>query len=304
MSDNQAIGGQGGNPGQGYAPEIFLFREAKVIFHNQHPLTAPYSIMADQMAPAGHLDAGVVKQGPGQLTLSNTSNNYRGGTSIEGGTLSVTDPKVLGSQTAPLTLNGGNLRPTKTMTLSQPIVASGNGGIDTPQGTTLTTTGNISGNGTLHKTNNGTWKQTGTSTHSGQLNIQQGILQVNGGAQLDGTLNVHLEPGIYPRNKEYHLIEGGVLLGNFQRFTSNANGAITTENDFTDYQLTLVDPELILPLPNNQLPGNQKQIANYLFCPITQHTLTATPPLLQKLSLKTQIPPRLYTKQWWNSDHL
>lgn len=340
ISKNKVLGGEGSNyenKGQGYAPDIFLFREAKVIFNNTGPLNAPYSIMADQKAPEGHLDSGIIKQGPGQLTLSNTNNNYRGGTSIEGGTLSVTDPKALGSQTAPITLNGGNLQPTKTMTLNQPIVASGTGNIDTPNGTTLTTTGNISGSGTLNKTNAGTWKQTGISTHIGEINIQQGILRVdgtlpsninvqqkgilagtgtargnvtnngivkpgdnnigtltidgnyvqtpdgtlfvqlkpdgtsdklkvNGGAQLDGTLYVNLEPGIYPRNKDYHLIEGGALLGNFNRFTSNANGAITTENDFTDYRLTLVDPEIILPIPNNQLPNNQKQIANYLFC--------------------------------------
>ncbi|MGL4347993.1 MAG: autotransporter-associated beta strand repeat-containing protein, partial [Chlamydiales bacterium] len=180
MSSNQAIGGQGATPGQGYAPEIFLFRKAKVVFNNQQPLNAPYSIMADQEAPANHLDSGVVKQGPGQLTLSSTDNNYRGGTSIEGGTLSISDPKALGSNTAPITLNGGTLQPTKTMTLSNPIVASGTGGIDTPGGTTLTTNGNVSGSGTLNKTNTGTWKQTGTSTHTGDLNINQGTLQVDG----------------------------------------------------------------------------------------------------------------------------
>ena len=293
--------------------------------------------MADQEAPAGHLDAGVVKQGSGQLTLSNGSNNYRGGTSIQGGTLSISDPKALGSSTAPITLEGGTLQPTKTMTLTNPILANSSGGIDTPGGTTLTTTGNVSGSGTIEKSGNGTWKQTGTSTHTGDLNINQGTLQVdgmlpsnitvnsgatlqgsgtaggnvtnngtvkpsgnaagtltvggnytqtasgrlelqvrankpsdvfkvNGTAQLDGTLDLDLEPGIYKGGNNYLIQTGGGLNGFFNEVSSNSRFAAQFDITSNDLSITFVEPQIILPIPSDELPNNQKNIANYLFC--------------------------------------
>lgn len=239
MSSNQAIGGKGAaEPGEGYAPEIFLFRKAKIVFNNQRPLNAPYSIMADQMAPAGHLDNGVVKQGSGQLILSSTNNNYRGGTSIEGGTLSVTDPKALGSKNSNITLKGGNLQPTKTMTITNPIIASGSGGIDTPNGTNLTTTGNISGNGTINKTNSGTWKQTGTSIHTGDININAGALQIDG--KLPSNINVN-SGGTLQGNG----IAGGNVTNSGTVKPGDSNiGTLTIAGDYTQTANGTLDIEL------------------------------------------------------------
>lgn len=337
ISGNQAVGGQGNTPGEGYAPDIFLFRKAKVVFNNQHPLNASFAIQADQEAPAGHLDSGVVKQGTGQLTLSNARNNYRGGTSLQGGTLSISDPKALGSSTAPITLDGGTLQPTKTMTLTNTIVANSTGGINTPTGTTLTTTGNISGSGAIDKSGIGTWKQTGTSPHTGNLNVHQGILQVdgilpsnitinqgatlqgrgtaggnvtnngtvkpssnasgtltvggdytqsasgrlelqfrstkpsdvftvNGTAQLDGALDLELERGIYQGGNNYLIRTGGGLNGFFNEISSNSRFTAQFDISPNDLSITFVEPQIILPIPSNQLPNNQKNIANYLFC--------------------------------------
>lgn len=337
IRENEAIGGQGMNAGEGYAPDIFLFRKARLIFNNQSPLNASFAIQADLEAPEGHMDSGILKQGLGKLTLSNNNNNYRGGMQLQCGIVSISDSRALGSQNGALTLEGGMLESTATMSIANPIIAKSTGGINICKGTIFTTTGEISNNGSIEKIGEGIWKQTGTSTHHGQINIKEGILQIDGilpsnitidregivtgsgiaggnitnkgilyanndpfknltimgnynqkvngtlllelqpdqqsylfeikgGVQLDGILFIRLQPGIYPKNKPYTLIKGKVIVGDFNKVYSNTSSVIERGHDFINYTLTFVDPELILPRPNKDLPRNPRNVADYLFC--------------------------------------
>lgn len=359
LTDNKAIGGKGGdqgNPGQGYAPDIFLFQKAQVYFNNEQPLIAPFSIQSDLKAPVGHLDSGIVKRGFGLLTLSNIQNNYQGGTEIQAGTLSIADPRALGSPKGAITLSGGILQPSANMILENPIKTSSSGitrdyekvsleqsiyntgGLDIPEGVTLTTIGDISGHGPITKTNKGTWEQRNTATHTGELNISEGIFQINGTlpsdiyvssgamiegtgiasgriinngilapgdhqigtftisgnyqqnsegllkikispsgktnklvvfgtAHIDGMIDVQFTPGIYPKMQKYNLIDcKGELIGLF----NEALFSPTFHSDFefmpTDLNLVVLSPQILLPIPSNQLPRNQKKLAKYLFC--------------------------------------
>lgn len=336
--DNAAIGGEGMNPGKGYAPDIFLFRKAKIIFNNELPLQASFAIQSDLNAPKEHIDSGIIKRGRGKLTLCNNNNNYQGGIQLQEGILSIQNTGSLGSESAPLTLEGGTLETSADILIPNPIISKGTGSIYTPKDTLLITTGNISHNGIIEKIGEGRWKQMGISTHYGQLNINDGILeivgtlpsnitinpkgflfgsgtvgghvvnngilcpthntfkmlhivgnynqlsegtlllrlhpqgqsdqlQVTGGVHLDGTLYIDLQPGIYPRDKPYTLIKGAIIIGDFNKVHSNASRVIQRGHDFANYTLTFLEPELILPLLNKDLPTNSRNLSSYLFCP-------------------------------------
>jgi autotransporter-associated beta strand protein len=83
----------------------------------------------------------------GSLGLTGTLNTYTGGTTINGGTLSVSDDANLGGPTGTLTFGGGNLAVTSGITTSRPITVNPAGGtIDVASGTVLT----INGSGTTN----------------------------------------------------------------------------------------------------------------------------------------------------------
>src|SRR5205085_691320 len=59
----------------------------------------------------------LVKEGDGRLVLSNLSNNYSGGTFVNGGTLSVSNGAALGLGTTSLCINGGTISATSNAAL-------------------------------------------------------------------------------------------------------------------------------------------------------------------------------------------
>ena len=142
----------------------------------------------------------LTKSGAGTLTLSRT-NTYSGTTTVNGGTLSITDHSGIGNNTAALTLNGGTLTVTGTgsQTIANPITLGTNGGTVNYENTGVTDietlSGVISGSSTLTKTGNGTVKLTGTNNGNtfattislGTLdipdhtNIGTGTITLNGG---------------------------------------------------------------------------------------------------------------------------
>lgn len=102
--------------------------------------------------------AGLTKFGPGKLTLSGTTNNYTGGTVINGGTLAITTDAQIGAvpgsfDASNITINGGG-----TLDISANITLSANRGIVLGPGMqTFTATANsphiagvISGTGGLY----------------------------------------------------------------------------------------------------------------------------------------------------------
>jgi autotransporter-associated beta strand protein len=126
--------------------------------------------------------------------LAGGANTYTGTTAINGGILRISADNHLG--TAPgsatankLTFDGGTLETTATFTLNAnrgTTINAGGGTFDVNSGTTLTYNGILAGSGTLTKADTGTLILGGTTTntHTGDINVDAGTLQINktGGA--------------------------------------------------------------------------------------------------------------------------
>src|ERR1043165_1517856 len=100
---------------------------------------------------------GIIKNGAGTLRLSGV-NTYTGGTTINGGTISVSADSALGNTfTAALKLNGGTLKTTASFgMLSRAVTLSGAGGtFDVNTGTNIQEYGLIGGTGGLSKVGGG-----------------------------------------------------------------------------------------------------------------------------------------------------
>jgi len=137
---------------------------------------------AGRIAGLGH----VVIDGPGVITLTNTSNSYTGGTVVEGGsTLEVDSDGELGAATGGLTLGGaasaGTLQLLASFDLSntRPVALGAGGGTINTNGFNTTISQAISG-GSLTKAGAGTLTLSGTSSYTGGTTVQAGTLSVNG----------------------------------------------------------------------------------------------------------------------------
>ncbi|HJP97882.1 MAG TPA: autotransporter-associated beta strand repeat-containing protein [Rhodanobacteraceae bacterium] len=115
-------------------------------------------------------------------------NTYSGGTAVNTGTLAVSSDANLGAASSPLTLGTyGTLETTASFTMTRDVVlelGQESATIQTDPGTDLTTTGLISGSGSLFKTGAGVLTLDGTDTWTG------------GSAVLDGSFrSTHTLPG-------------------------------------------------------------------------------------------------------------
>src|SRR6516165_8482867 len=121
---------------------------------------------------------GLVKVGEGTLTLSG-NNSYTGGTLLNEGTLAVGSSTALGTGT--LTLADGTTLQAAAygLALANAMRLLGDTTVDT-QSNTLTLSGSISGTGGLDKIGSGTLILTGASTYTGDTNVNEGVLTVNG----------------------------------------------------------------------------------------------------------------------------
>jgi fibronectin-binding autotransporter adhesin len=128
----------------------------------------------------------ITKAGEGTLIFSGT-NTYTGKTIISAGKLSISSEANLGanpgSSTADqLTLNGGTLQTTATLTIGDSnrgiTVGASGGTIETAASTTATVNSVILGSGTLVKTGPGTLIFTAANTYTGKTNIAEGALSV------------------------------------------------------------------------------------------------------------------------------
>lgn len=145
--------------------------------------------------------AGVLeKVGTGTLRLTNTTNDYSGGTVISAGTLEIASDSVLGASSGGVTLNGGTLATTADISSGRAVsLGSSNGTVDTASATTLTLSGVVSGSGALTKTGAGNLSVTGNNTYTGATTVSAGTLDLDGslasvvtvasGARIEGTGN-------------------------------------------------------------------------------------------------------------------
>ncbi|MDR6536257.1 autotransporter-associated beta strand repeat-containing protein, partial [Variovorax soli] len=125
----------------------------------------------------------LIKTGSGTLTLTG-ANTYGGGTTVLGGTLSISADQNLGDASAALNLDGGTtLRTTGAFTMGRSI-DFGRGDVTLQTDADLTANGVISGRGTLVKTGGGTLTLSGANTYWGGTTVTAGTLAVSGDQNL------------------------------------------------------------------------------------------------------------------------
>ena len=162
----------------------------------------------------------LIKTGQGTLTLGGQS-TYNGGTTLNGGILSISADQNLGSFSAALTLaNNAGLETTATLSSVRPITLNPGGGIfqvDTA-GNTTTLSGIISGPGFLSKTGEGALILTGNNTYGEGTILNEGMLQ--------GTL---------PQNTPLTVYGGTYTLTESQAFSalSGTGGSVALGNNTT-----------------------------------------------------------------------
>jgi autotransporter-associated beta strand protein len=138
---------------------------------------------------------GIIKDGEGTLVLSG-ANTYTGGTTINGGTLSISSDANLGAATVPgpspspigqLTFDGGTLRATAGFALNANrgmTLLAGGGTIAVTDANVLSYGGVITGNGSLTKTGTGTLTLSGVNTYTGATAVNGGTLSISSDANL------------------------------------------------------------------------------------------------------------------------
>ncbi|MDR3198075.1 MAG: autotransporter-associated beta strand repeat-containing protein, partial [Planctomycetaceae bacterium] len=124
----------------------------------------------------------VKKTGTETVTLTNTGNNYSGGTRLEEGTLSVSNGKVLG--TGDLTFAGGILQTDSSSkeetALTQNIAAEYGYDVrfDTKTDLKIARGSTISGEGGIEKTGRGKLTLAGAAGYHGMTHIKEGTLSI------------------------------------------------------------------------------------------------------------------------------
>ncbi|MFL6515525.1 MAG: beta strand repeat-containing protein [Chthoniobacterales bacterium] len=164
----------------------------------------------------------LVKEGDGKVVLSNASNNYSGGTVVNGGTLSINNSAALGLNTTGLAINNNaTFQATGSFSTSRNITVGTTTGpvggiIDVTGANNFTALGVISGAGSLGKTGTGTLTLRGTNTFTGGLNINGGTVSANSNAAL-GALTPSAGSGLYA----VHIANGGTLQTTFNSVGDN-----------------------------------------------------------------------------------
>ena len=124
---------------------------------------------------------GIEKIGAGTIVLA-AANSYTGGTTINGGTLSISSDANLGAASGGLTFIGGTLENTAALTTARAITLANTGTFKTTAD--LTATGVISGGGALTKAGNGRLTLTGNNSYAGGTIIHAGTVSVSADANL------------------------------------------------------------------------------------------------------------------------
>ncbi|WP_139974596.1 autotransporter-associated beta strand repeat-containing protein [Ochrobactrum sp. CGA5] len=157
-------------------------------------------------------DGGLTKSGEGVLVLEG-ANTYKGGTTFNGGVLSVGSDGNLGDSSGSLTFNGGELQTTGSFTSDRNVTLQGTGGIIDTLLNSPELSGDITGAGKLTKIGEGKLTLSGDgNTYSGETVVSQGTLQIGGAdgkhgsiagdIKNDGTVVFHRDTLVYAGSLE------------------------------------------------------------------------------------------------------
>src|SRR6185369_10869404 len=174
------------------------------VFTISNALTTFNGPLKQGTAPAANT---LGKAGPGTLLLTTLTNPITKPWVITGGTLKISDEGCLGVNppafaAGELTLNGGALETTTTMSLDDPnrgiTVGAAGGTFNVDNGTVLSISGAniISGTGgTLIKAGAGTLLLFGSHLYTGSTIVNAGRLQLDGGASIASSPLISTGPG-------------------------------------------------------------------------------------------------------------
>ena len=221
----------------------------------------------------------LVKVGTGILTISGT-NNYSGGTDVDGGELRIASGAALPSS-GNITLNGGTLNTassslntaSSSLSITNPIVLNTTSTVNVDASAFTTFSGVTSGVGSLTKTGDGTLSLQNTNSYSGGTNILGGVLQVNnlstsGTITLSGNGTLHTTSiflSTMPNNINLNTsgtlqVDGGfTLAGQITggSLTKTGNGFIILSNTGNNYSggTTIAGGSVIISAASNISTG-------------------------------------------------
>jgi fibronectin-binding autotransporter adhesin len=167
----------------------------------------------------------LTKLGGGELTLTGL-NSYAGGTTIGGGTISISRDDHLGAATGGLTLGGGTLRTTASVTSNRAVNLAGAGTFLTDSALVLG--GVVSGAGPLIKDGAGTLFLTADNGYTGGTTINAGILQLGNGGATGSVVGNVLNNGRLAVNRSNTLTLGGTISGSGQIVQGGVGTTILT----------------------------------------------------------------------------
>ena len=200
-------------------------------------LTFDGSLTASGVIGGGTGTLSVEKIGGGNVTLSNT-NTYSGGTTVTGGTLTLGHATDTLANTGAVNVNGGalaiggNSDSVGALTLTSGSI-TGSGGTLSASSADLRS-GSVSailgGSGAVTKTTSSQVNLTGANTFTGGINLNEGLLVINGDSAL-GAANgaVNMNGGT--------LKGGAITLGSSRTITLGGSGGYFSNGDFQSWTI-------------------------------------------------------------------
>lgn len=190
----------------------------------------------------------LVKDRSGDLLLIADSHSFQGTVTVQNGKL-----KSLGHlagvdlQVAPNARFGGN----------SSVGSVTNGGIVSP-GASI---------GIMHINNNYVQLSTGQLLIELNGEGESSLLEVDGTAEIDGTLALELHPGVYLNGTTYTVLTaGGGVSGTFSQLIEDHPLAFGFRYSGNFVQIIASTDSLIVPGDLNNVKGNAISVANYMFC--------------------------------------